>query len=72
MEFEILFQRFLAQHMHVVNRSIVSEAKSLNGNDIKGLNNRMSMKFFPELWQVRSDMTDRWGQEYGYTREPIQ
>ena len=72
LEFEILFQRFLAQHMQVVNRSIGSEAKSLNGNDIKGLNNRMSMKFFPELWQVRSDMTDRWGQEYGYTREPIQ
>ena len=69
LEFEILFQRFLAQHMQVVNRSIGSEAKSLNGNDIKGLNNRMSMKFFPELWQVRSDMTDRWGQEYGYTRE---
>jgi tryptophan 2,3-dioxygenase len=71
LDFEVLFQRFLAQHMQVVNRSIGSEAKSLNGNDIEKLKKSMTMKFFPELWRIRSDMTDRWGQEYGYIRDHI-
>lgn len=70
-EFEILFQQFLTQHMQIVNRSIGTEAKSLNGNDVQKLNQRIASKFFPELWKIRSEMTDRWGQEYGYVRDSI-
>ena len=31
----------------------------------------LKMRFFPELWKVRSWMTDEWGGEYGRVREPI-
>lgn len=70
-EFEILFHRFLSGHMQVVNRSIGSEAKSIKGNNINNLHQRMETRFFPELWRVRNDMTDRWGKEYGYVRDPL-
>jgi len=71
LEFEILFQRFLSQHMQVVNRSIGSDAKSLKGNDITNLTSRMATRLFPELWKIRSDMTDRWGKEFGFVRDSL-
>jgi tryptophan 2,3-dioxygenase len=70
-DFEMQFHRFLFQHYQIVNRSIGTEAKSLNGNDIKKLQARMAVKYFPELWEVRSRMTDHWGSQYGVVREPI-
>jgi len=35
------------------------------------LNEGLRQKFFPELWQVRADMTDRWGGTYGKTRDKL-
>jgi tryptophan 2,3-dioxygenase len=29
------------------------------------------MKFFPELWEIRYKMTDKWGGEYGHVRDSI-
>ena len=31
----------------------------------------MRHKFFPELWEIRSQMTDKWGAEYGLKRDPL-
>jgi tryptophan 2,3-dioxygenase len=31
----------------------------------------MRHKFFPELWEIRNEMTDKWGAEYGVKRDPI-
>jgi tryptophan 2,3-dioxygenase len=31
----------------------------------------MRHKFFPELWEIRSQMTDKWGAEYGVKRHPL-
>ena len=28
-------------------------------------------RFFPELWDIRAEMTDRWGAEYGVKRDSI-
>ena len=71
LEFDALFQQFLAKHMQVIGRSIGCESKSLSGKDVRRLNNRLEKKYFPELWKIRSDMTDRWGKEHGYVRDQI-
>jgi tryptophan 2,3-dioxygenase len=31
----------------------------------------MRQKFFPELWEIRGQMTDKWGAEYGVKRNPL-
>ena len=31
----------------------------------------MRHKFFPELWEIRGEMTDKWGAVYGIKRDPI-
>jgi len=35
------------------------------------LNAGLRQKFFPALWQVRAEMTDRWGGTYGKTRDKL-
>jgi tryptophan 2,3-dioxygenase len=35
------------------------------------LEDGMRQKFFPELWEIRGEMTDRWGAEYGTKRDPL-
>jgi tryptophan 2,3-dioxygenase len=27
--------------------------------------------FFPELWEIRSQMTDSWGSQYGVVRDSL-
>jgi tryptophan 2,3-dioxygenase len=29
------------------------------------------IRFFPELWDIRSQMTDTWGGKYGRVRDSI-
>jgi tryptophan 2,3-dioxygenase len=31
----------------------------------------MRHKFFHELWEIRSQMTDKWGAAYGVKRDPL-
>lgn len=70
-EFDELFQLFRAHHIQLIHRSIGMGSKSLKGRPVELLNAGMRHRFFPELWDVRCDMTDRWGAEYGLKRDSI-
>ncbi|WP_245525862.1 tryptophan 2,3-dioxygenase family protein [Mesorhizobium sp. M00.F.Ca.ET.216.01.1.1] len=70
-EFDELFQKFRANHLHLIHRSIGLGAKSLKGRPVELLEAGARHRFFPELWDIRCDMTDRWGTRYGAVREPI-
>lgn len=70
-EFDELFQRFRAVHMQLIMRTIGLGAKSLKGRSVDLLNEGLRVRFFPELWEIRSQMTDHWGGEHGVVRDPI-
>ena len=70
-EFDELFQKFRYHHIQLIHRSIGMEAKSLKGRSVELLNEGLKTRFFPDLWRIRSDMTDRWGAAYGYRRDSI-
>ncbi len=70
-DFDELFQRFRFCHVQLVQRSIGIGAKSLKGRSVELLNEGMRTKFFPELWEIRSQMTDSWGGQYGVVRDSI-
>ena len=67
--FEMQFRRFLSHHIEIAQRSIGKDVVSLQGNNIKNLNDRITKSYFPELWTVRSQMTNQWGQQYGANDE---
>ena len=71
LEFDELFQKFRWMHIFLIHRSIGLSAKSLKGRSVDILQNGAKHRFFPQLWDIRSEMTDRWGGEYGVVREPI-
>jgi tryptophan 2,3-dioxygenase len=70
-EFDEQFQKFRNAHMQLIYRSIGVAANSLKGRPVEILNEGLRQKFFPELWQVRAEMTDRWGGSYGRKREKL-
>jgi len=70
-EFDELFQKFRSDHMQLIHRSIGFGSKSLKGRPVEILEEGMRHKFFPELWEIRSHMTDAWGAEYGVKRDPL-
>ena len=70
-EFDELFQKFRANHLYLIHRSIGLGAKSLKGRPVEILENGPRHRFFPELWDIRCDMTDRWGAAYGKVRDSI-
>lgn len=70
-EFDELFQKFRYEHMQLIHRTIGFGAKSLKGRPVEILQEGMRHKCFPELWEIRSQMTDRWGAEYGVKRDPL-
>jgi tryptophan 2,3-dioxygenase len=70
-EFDELFQRFRAVHMQLIMRTIGLGSKSLKGRSVELLNEGMRIRFFPELWEIRSHMTDTWGGTYGSVRDSI-
>lgn len=71
-EFDEQFQKFRNAHMQLIYRSIGVAANSLKGRPVEILNEGLRQKFFPDLWQVRADMTDRWGGTYGRKREKLE
>lgn len=71
-EFDEQFQKFRNAHMQLIYRSIGVAAKSLKGRPVDILNAGIKQKFFPELWSVRAEMTDRWGASYGTTRDKLE
>jgi tryptophan 2,3-dioxygenase len=70
-EFDELFQKFRAHHLYLIHRSIGIGAKSLKGRPVELLQAGARHRFFPELWDIRAEMTDRWGGEYGVKRPSI-
>lgn len=70
-EFDELFQRFRFCHIQLIHRTIGLAAKSLKGRSVDLLNEGQRVKFFPELWEIRSQMTDAWGGKYGVVRDAI-
>jgi tryptophan 2,3-dioxygenase len=71
-EFDEQFQKFRNAHMQLIYRSIGVAAHSLKGRPVEILNAGIRQKFFPELWSVRADMTDRWGASYGVKRDKLE
>jgi tryptophan 2,3-dioxygenase len=70
-EFDELFQKFRYEHMQLIHRTIGFGSKSLKGRPVEILEEGMRHKFFPELWEIRGEMTDRWGAVYGTKRDPL-
>lgn len=70
-EFDEQFQKFRNAHMQLIYRSIGVAANSLKGRPVEILNEGLRQKFFPDLWQVRAEMTDRWGGAYGRKRAKL-
>ncbi len=71
MEFDELFQKFRSSHIQLIHRSIGMGSMSLKGRSVELLESGMRHRFFPELWSVRSEMTDAWGASYGRVRESL-
>ena len=70
-EFDELFQRFRAVHMQLIMRTIGLGAKSLKGRAVELLNEGLRVRFFPELWEIRSQMSDSWSEQHGAVRDSI-
>ena len=70
-EFDELFQKFRSEHMQLIHRTIGFGSKSLKGRPVEILEEGMRHKFFPELWEIRGEMTDAWGAQYGVKRDPL-
>ncbi|WP_136684203.1 tryptophan 2,3-dioxygenase family protein [Falsirhodobacter xinxiangensis] len=70
-EYDELFQKFRAMHVYLIHRSIGMGSRSLKGRPVAILEAGARHRFFPELWDVRCDMTDAWGASYGVVRAAI-
>jgi tryptophan 2,3-dioxygenase len=70
-EFDELFQKFRYVHIQLIQRTIGMGSKSLKGRSVELLNEGQRVRFFPELWEIRSHMTDSWGAQYGVVRDSI-
>jgi tryptophan 2,3-dioxygenase len=71
MELDELFQKFRWNHILLIHRSIGMGAASLKGRSVDLLQTGAKHRFFPQLWEVRSKMTDAWGGTYGKVRDSI-
>jgi tryptophan 2,3-dioxygenase len=71
MELDELFQKFRWHHIFLIHRSIGMGAASLKGRSVDLLQSGARHRFFPQLWEIRSQMTDAWGSTYGRVRESI-
>lgn len=68
-EYDELFQKFRFCHLQLIRRSIGIDTASLKGRPILALSARTDL--FPQLWEIRSRMTEQWGKGYGVVRESI-
>jgi tryptophan 2,3-dioxygenase len=71
MELDELFQKFRWNHILLIHRSIGMGSASLKGRSVDLLQTGAKHRFFPQLWEVRSKMTDAWGGTYGKVRESM-
>jgi tryptophan 2,3-dioxygenase len=71
MELDEQFQKFRWNHILLIHRSIGMGAASLKGRSVDLLQTGAKHRFFPQLWEIRSKMTDTWGGTYGKVRDSI-
>lgn len=70
-EFDEQLQLFRSRHLFLIHRSIGLSSKSLKGRPVELLHKGAAKRFFPDLWEIRNTMTDKWGGEYGKVRQSI-
>ncbi len=70
-EMDERYHRFFKRHMELISRTIGESSKSLRGRPVETLKSHSEKHLFPEIWNVRNQMTDLWGQEYGVVRKSI-
>ncbi len=70
-EFDELFKKFRYHHIQLIHRSIGLGARSLKGRSVELLETGLQASFFPQLWEIRNQMTNEWGGEYGQVRQPL-
>lgn len=70
-EFDEQLQLFRWRHLFLIHRSIGLGSKSLKGRPVELLQKGAAKRFFPQLWDIRNTMTDKWGGEYGKVRASI-
>jgi len=70
-EFDQLLQSFRWRHLLLIHRSIGISSASLKGRPVEMLRQGASKQYFPALWEIRSTMTDKWGEQYGKVRPSI-
>lgn len=70
-EYDELFQKFRYHHIQLIHRTIGLGAKSLKGRSVDLLDEGLRTRFFPELWEIRNQMTDAWGAQYGVVRDSL-
>jgi tryptophan 2,3-dioxygenase len=71
-EYDALFQQFLYAHLRLVERTIGPRSTSLKGRSTDALSISASRNLFPELWTIRTQMTEAWTQKHkddGYKRK---
>jgi tryptophan 2,3-dioxygenase len=66
-----LFQKFRSNHTLLIHRSIGMGAASLKGRSVDLLAAGAKQRFFPQLWDIRAQMTDASGSVYGRVRDSI-
>ena len=71
LSFDELFQKFRVHHIFLIQRSIGMGAASLKGRSVDLLQAGARHRSFPQLWDIRAAMTDRWGESYGRVRDSI-
>lgn len=66
-DFDVAFQRWLVEHFHLVRRTIGVDRKvsALDGFPTKALEVRMKRPLFPELWELRVELTQEWKRDGG-------
>lgn len=65
MDFDDLFHKWRAHHMALVARTIGTESHSLKGLATQVLQKGVKTRFFPELLEIRSTLTNESGVAYG-------
>lgn len=70
-EFDELFQRFRYVHIQLIQRTIGLDARSLKGRPVDRMLEGLRTTLFPELWEIRNQMTDSWGASYGVVRDSL-
>jgi tryptophan 2,3-dioxygenase len=71
LDFDALMARFFQVHFEAIRRAIGDSIKSLSGREVNHLKGLGDRRYFPELWNIRSKMTDEWCMTYGYHRDPL-